>query len=146
MRTEYQPSWKTLLAALLLTTQEIAAAASTECPAEITKNSIKLEQVPSGWQFYADSPLYLNSAAPMLGPPELRAHLVPDSEHHKSGEWSNTYDLEGESSDGKWIQCAYGVHGEITLSKRIDDNTLACTVTYRKGEKAGQNRVEVKCR
>ena len=36
--------------------------------------------------------------------------------------------------DGKWLQCAYGVHDEITA---------ACTITYRKGEKAGQNDIEI---
>lgn len=145
MHTKRQPTWQILLAALLLATQQIAAAASIECPTEIPRQSVRLEQVPPGWQFYADSPLYLHSAAPMLGPPAMRAHLVPDSERHKSGEWGKTYDLEGGSSEGKWVQCAYGVHGEITLSKRIDDATRACTVTYRKGEKAGQNHIDVQC-
>ena len=76
----------------------------------------------------------------------MRAQLIPDAEQHKAGQWSHTYQLDGPSPYGKWIQCSYGTHDEMTLSKRIDDNTLTCTVRYRKGAKAGQNNIQINCK
>lgn len=48
--------------------------------------------------------------------------------------------------EGKWLQCSYGVLGEVTLSRKMDDGISLCEVTYRKGSKAGQNAIHIDCR
>ena len=121
-------------------------AASYACPDSVPAASISLTGVPAGWTPYIDSPLYLSAAAPIDGAPERRGQLVPSGERKKKGQTTLSYRLEGRYPDGKWLQCSYGVHGEVTLSKRMDDSVSVCEFTYRKGSKAGQNEIEIDCR
>jgi len=123
-----------------------ALPATHACPESVPAASIKLDAVPAGWTAYIDSPFYLNVAAPIDGGPERRGQLVPSGEHTKKGQTTLSYRLEGRYPDGKWLQCRYGVHGEVTLSQKMDDSVSLCEVTYRKGSKAGQNDIHVACR
>ncbi|MGK5006970.1 STY0301 family protein [Janthinobacterium sp. LB2P70] len=122
------------------------ATASLACPASVPATSISLNAVPPGWTSYIDSPLYLSAAAPIDGAPERRGQLVPSGERKKKGHATLSYRLEGRYPDGKWLQCSYGVHGEVTLSRRLDDSVSLCEFTYRKGSKAGQNEIAIDCR
>jgi len=115
-----------------------------ECPRSLPAEAIRLVP-PAGWQFYAESPLYLHSAAPMVTPPEGMGHLVEDAVRKRKGEETFVYRLDGPLLEGKWIQCAYGEYGQLTLSRRLHDDTQQCSVTYRKGEKAGENRITILC-
>ncbi|MGK5044911.1 STY0301 family protein [Janthinobacterium sp. GB4P2] len=72
--------------------------------------------------------------------------LVPSGERKKKGKTTLSYRLEGSYPDGKWLQCRYGVHGEVTLSRRMDDSVSHCEFTYRKGRKAGQSEIDIDCR
>lgn len=56
------------------------------------------------------------------------------------------YSLEGPFPEGKWFPCEYGMLNEFSLSKRLDDDTKECTVTGRKGERAGQNVFDIVCK
>lgn len=123
-----------------------AMAASLACPASVPATSISLTDVPSGWTPYIDGPLYLSAAAPIDGAPERRGQLVPSGERKKKGQMALSYHLEGRYPDGKWLQCSYGVHGEVTLSRRLDDSVSVCEFTYRKGSKAWQNEIDIDCR
>lgn len=125
---------------------QAAVAASYACPESVPETSISLNTVPAGWTPYVDSPLYLSAAAPIDGAPERRGQLVPSGERKKKGQTTLSYRLEGRYPDGKWLQCSYGVHGEVTLSKRMDDSVSLCEFTYRKGSKAGQNEIDIDCR
>ena len=123
-----------------------AMAALLACPASVPATSISLTAIPSGWTPYIDGPLYLSAAAPIDGAPERRGQLVPSAERKKKGQTTLSYRLEGRYPDGKWLQCSYGVHGEVTLSRRMDDSVSVCELTYRNGSKAGQNEIDIDCR
>ena len=125
---------------------QAAVSASYACPKSVPAVSISLNSVPTGWIPFIDSPLYLSAAAPIDGAPQRRGQLVPSGERKKKGEMTLIYRLEGRYPDGKWLQCSYGVHGEVTLSKRMDDSVSLCEFTYRKGSKAGQNEIDIDCR
>ncbi|NVI85617.1 STY0301 family protein [Janthinobacterium sp. BJB401] len=125
---------------------QAAVSASYACPKSVPAVSISLNSVPTGWIPFIDSPLYLSAAAPIDGAPERRGQLVPSGERKKKGQTTLSYRLEGRYPEGKWLQCSYGVHGEVTLSKRMDDSVSLCQFTYRKGSKAGQNEIDIDCR
>lgn len=123
-----------------------AVATSLACPESVPAASISLTGVPAGWTPYIDSPLYLSAPAPIDGAPQRRGQLVPSGERKEKGQTTISYRLEGRYPDGKWLQCSYGVHGEVTLSRRMDDGVSVCEFTYRKGSKAGQNEIDIDCR
>lgn len=125
---------------------QAAMPVSYACPESVPATSISFNAVPAGWTPYIDSPLYLSAAAPIDGVPERRGQLVPSGERKKKGHTTLSYRLEGRYPEGKWLQCSYGVHGEVTLSRRMDDSVSLCEFTYRKGGKAGQNEIDIDCR
>jgi hypothetical protein len=142
----------TMPAALLLLSVAAVSSANgapgiqhIECPASISGSSVQLTNPPQGWKLFVPDSLYLHSAAPIDGPPEQLGDLADFSERRHGKESSYTYRLDSNFPDGKWIKCSYGVNGEVTLSKRIDDNTTQCTFVYRKGVKAGQNDIRIAC-
>ena len=125
---------------------QAAVTASYACPDSVPAASISLNAVPAGWTPYIDSPLYLSATAPIDGAPQRRGQLVPSGERKEKGKTTLSYRLEGRYPDGKWLQCSYGVQGEVTLSRRMDDSVSLCEFTYRKGRKAGQNDIDIDCR
>ncbi len=128
--------------------EAIAAPFGVECPTEIAQHAVQLPDTPGGWTPFVASPIYLHSAGMAGASPEKLVALVGHSKGRpgKSAEWSTTYTLEGPYPDGKWMECGYGEFNQIILSKRLKDDTQECTVTYRKGEKAGQNHLKIVCR
>jgi hypothetical protein len=134
-----------LLGGFLLSSQ-VMAAVRLACPPSLPISAALPRNSPGAWKVYIDSPLYLNSAAPISGPPETRGELADYVTRKGRGGWTDTYQLDGEFPDGKWLQCGYGTHNEATLSMKMPDTVKACTFTYRKGEKAGQNDVRIDCR
>lgn len=121
------------------------AAEHIECPDAIGGATIQMNNPPKGWTLFVPDSLYLHSAAPIDGPPEQLGDLAEFSERRRGKELSYSYRLEGSFPSGKWIKCSYGVNGEVTLSKRIDDSISQCSFTYRKGIKAGQNEIKILC-
>lgn len=116
------------------------------CPPSIPISSSQTKSGPQGWTVHVASELYLNSATPTGGPPEMHADLADYTSKPGKNQWSYTYDLDREFSDGKWLECGYGTHNEITLSQRMPDAIKLCTFVYRKGEKAGQHDIRINCR
>jgi hypothetical protein len=94
---------------------------------------------------FVTSRLYLNSAAPISGPPEMHGDLAEFTSKPGKVEWTYTYDLDRYFPDGKWLECGYGTYNQITLSKPLPDTTKSCTFTYRKGAKAGQHEIKIRC-
>ena len=116
------------------------------CPASIPETSIQLDPVPAGWTAYIASPLYLNSAEPTDGPPQLKGELLPTAERKAKEQTTFIYQLQGPFPDGKWLQCSYGEYGQVALARRLDDSIGRCEVSYKKGGKAGQNEIGIDCR
>lgn len=127
-----------------------AAAATTAqtslvCPPSVPISLAPASTVQHGWTAYVASELYLNSATPIDGPPEMHGELADYTTRPGKKEWAYTYDLDRNFPDGKWLECGYGTHNEVTLSQRMADSVKACTFTYRKGEMAGQNIIKINC-
>lgn len=136
-----------LLALVCSSTQSLAGPVQPyACPMSIESSQLQLVNTAPDWTPFVASPLYLHAAAPMYGPPELRGDLVDFISQRSKNEWSYTYRLEGKYPEGKWLQCAYGEYNQVTLSRRIADATLECKISYRKGQKAGQNDIRIACK
>lgn len=133
-------------ALLLNAPAALAAPQHLGCPAEIPQHAITLSGIPTGWTTYIASPLYLHSAGMAGAPPEKLATLTGEAIAGKKQEQSRRYRLEGTYPQGKWMECGYGEYNQVIFSKRLDDNTQECTVTYRKGTKAGQNDLTIRCK
>ncbi|WP_426192996.1 STY0301 family protein [Massilia sp. DWR3-1-1] len=43
------------------------------------------------------------------------------------------------------MACSHAALNEVTLSRRLPDNTAQCLVTTCKGDKAGQSAVHIDC-
>jgi hypothetical protein len=140
--------FRSAVLALFAATQlpSFAATQAITCPTSIKPASIQVTVSESpDWTPYVGAALYLHAAAPMSGPPQMRGDLADFTTRPGKLEWSYTYKLEGTFDTGKWIQCAYGANNEMTLSKRISDDTQRCTITYRKGKKAAQHEIKIEC-
>lgn len=137
-----------VLAFAPVATSAAAAIQYVECPSEISQASIRIVGTPGGWSTYVASPLYLHSAGAAAAPPEKLANLVGESigQPGRSKEWFTSYKFEGKSPDGKWMECGYGEYNQVIVSKRLADDTSECKVSYRKGEKAGQNALKISCK
>jgi hypothetical protein len=139
---------KALMYMALLTTPLVLSAApvpSPQCPKLIPASSVQLRDISDDWMIYVAAPFYLHAAAPMSGRPEMKGDLADFKERRTKNEWSYTYTLDGAFPDGKWLQCTYGEHNQVTLSRRLSDETRQCKFTYRKGAKAGQHEISVQC-
>ena len=132
----------------LLAASSLAAAASfkIDCPAQIPNSSLRVADTPAGWRATVVSPLFLHNAAPLDGPPINLGTLIGESLKDTPNHWITRYPLNGEFPKGKWITCDYGLLNEVSLSKRLPDETKECTVTGRKGKYAGQNTFDIVCR
>ena len=144
MRTIYT----TLILSLGLSPQAAFAAAPIKCPAEIQQSLVVIKAISPGWTPHVARPIYLHGAGAAAGPPDSDGQLRPDDSSYAKGKtsWRVTYNLEGNFPRGKWLECSYGSLNQIVLSRRLADETSACTVSYRKGDKEGQNIVDVACR
>ncbi len=133
------------MGAVSLTANTALADQQVQCPPSIKGSGIQLASSPPGWKLFVPDSLYLHSAAPIDGPPEKLGDLAEYTERRHGAEAIYTYRLDGNFPEGKWIKCTYGVYGEVTLSKKIEDNTAQCTFHYRRGQKAGQNDISIVC-
>lgn len=89
--------------------------------------------------------MYLHGAAPMNGPPEKLGELADFKQRRHKNAWTYTYQLDGKFPDGKWLACTYGEADQLTLSKRLDDTTKACSFTHTKGTHVGENKIAIRC-
>lgn len=130
-----------IFAAMAISLTAAAAPIALSCPPSVPVSA----GAQAGWATSTASELYLNSAAPISGPPDRRGSLSQFSTKPGKTEWSYTYDLNREFPDGKWLECGYGAHNEVTLSKPIPDAVRSCSFIYRKGAKAGQHDIRIRC-
>lgn len=122
-----------------------AAPETYRCPQSIPETAIHLAAPGQEWTPFISSPLFLSGAAPADGPPE-RLGVLREKTATKTRAGKTQKDvLEGRYPEGKWLRCDYGSSGEMSLAKRLSDDTRECTVTARKGEHAGENMIEVQC-
>lgn len=147
MITLFRKHWRTeLLLTMFLPARIVhAAPLPLECPPSIPISAPQPDDVSQEWQVSVISRLYLNSAAPISGPPELHGDLANFKSKPGKIAWSYTYDLDRHFPDGKWLECGYGTYNQVTLSKPLPDTTKSCTFTYRKGQKAGQHEIKIRC-
>jgi hypothetical protein len=131
---------------LLFHSSAYAAALQLACPISIAEKSIQLVNTPEGWTTFTGSPLYLHGAAPMDGPPAHLGELSDYTETRKGEQQSYTYQLRGKFPDGKWLSCTYGESDQVTLARRLPDDTNVCVVTSRKGKHVGQNDIKIDCK
>lgn len=134
-------------ASLGLTLQAGAQAAPKKyvCPQSIPETAVHLVAPGQEWTPFVSSPLYLSNAAPADGPPERLGVLHGGASSKTKAGWTQQYALGGPYPEGKWLRCDYGSFGEVSLAKRLPDDTQQCTVIGRKGEHAGENRLEIQC-
>jgi len=128
--------------ALLALCGSSAAAGPAACPDAV---AVTVPPV-AGWKSPGTAELYLNSAAPISGPPDRRGDLANFTRKQTKDEWIETYDLDRPFPDGKWLECGYGTHNEVTLAQPLPESAKRCTFTYRKGAKAGQRSIKIECR
>lgn len=139
---------KILVAVSLGMVLQVAAHAAPKtylCPQSIPEASVQLTAPGQEWTPFISSPLFLSGAAPADGPPERLGVLRENSATKSKAGWTQKYALDGRYPEGKWLRCDYGSFGEMSFAKRLPDETQECTVTGKKGEHAGENKVEVRC-
>jgi hypothetical protein len=125
--------------AALLSAAANAAEHRIECPAEIPRKSIAIVSPPDGWTpfvpFEFSPGLPLVSAGLMWGEPSTMTISKPNFAGTVRGQevekWTQLSEMVGVE---KWMACFYGENGQhdVILSKRLDNNTIGCTVTYLK--------------
>jgi hypothetical protein len=116
-----------------------------ECPQSIPQASVHLVAPGQEWKTFVSSPLYLHGAAPADGPPERLGILRGDDPRKTKTGTIQIYSLAGPYPEGKWLRCDYGSFGEISMAKRLPDDTKECTVKKKQGEHSGENEFEVRC-
>lgn len=124
-----------------------AAEQRIDCPAEIPREHIQLARAPTGWTafvpFEYKPGVPLTSAELMFGPPSRMAISKPDEGSHNVVRWTG---LRPEP-DGLWMACFYGDNGrqDAILSRRLNDNTKECAVTYATGAK-NRTLIDIRCK
>lgn len=112
-----------------------AAKQRIECPKEIPREVIQVAQAPAGWKAFVPfeyrSGVPLTGAGVMYGPPSEMAISKPNAGSRNTSQWVNLR----VPADGIWMACFYGDadRQDMILSRRLDDATKECAVTYGKG-------------
>ena len=144
-RVLFQAGCLSALTLYALVAQAAGATAQLNCPSSVPIASLRIENVPPGWVPQVERPLYLHSAAPIDGPPQRKGVLTEYKVSTQKDMTRYSYRLPGSFPEGKWLQCAYGEYGQVTLSRQLDDAIRACHFTYKKGQKAGQQDIHIEC-
>jgi hypothetical protein len=136
-----------LLAALTWSATTFAADPTLQCPPELPAGAVQLTLPQQGWTAYAPARLRLHSVGFMDGPPAEMADLMPTTIDQKKGRSTVTWRFTGGAMvRGRWLSCGYGDGNEITLSKKVPDNTKTCTVYYRNGTFPNFQDIAVECK
>lgn len=131
----------------LLSTAATGAEITIVCPTELPAEAMKIVTTPHGWRPFIASPLYLHSAAPIFGPPERLGRIIGRTTKRPNGESTVQYDdLDSPPPEGVWFSCDYGDGNQFSIAKKLDAGIKSCVVKYRKGEKAGQKDLDIKCK
>ena len=119
-----------------------AAEQRIECPEQIARDAVRLSRAPSGWQGFV--PFEDRAGVPLVdanlvyGPPATMTEGKPENGSGNVATWSGLV----ADAEGLWMACWYGDAGrkDFVLSKRLDDNTTDCSITY---DKASKDRVKL---
>ncbi|MEW7851146.1 STY0301 family protein [Massilia aurea] len=122
-----------------------AAPKAYVCPKSISEAALHVLAPGEEWKPFVSSPLYLSGAAPADGPPARLGILREDTATKTKAGWSRRYSLDGRYPEGKWLRCDYGSLGEVSMAKRLPDDTQSCTVKGKQGEHVGEAQIEVHC-
>lgn len=133
------------LAAAVPAFQASAARQRIECPALLPATAVKIVDAPPGWTPFTPSLVRLHAAGALAGPPESMAILKGEMYQKGKDKEINVFDLDERPSE-KWMQCSYGSGNEVTLSRRLPDDTASCTVTYTKTKPYGEVVIDIFCR
>lgn len=127
-------------------TTAVGAEPQIVCPPELPTAAMKIALAPKGWQPFISSPLYLHNAAPIAGPPERLGRMVGRSLKRPKGQWAVQYDgLDAPYPEGVWFSCDYGDGNEFSIAKKLEAGVKSCVVTGKRGDKAGQHTIDIKC-
>ena len=128
--------------------QSFGADRVIQCPLEIEGASVQIVPAPNGWTAFSPHTLTLNAAGFMDGPPADMADLKPYSiKKNKAGSTETWRFDDGPLIKGRWVSCDYGRDGDVTLSREVPDDTLECTVDYKKNpERLGFWNIAIKCK
>lgn len=135
-----------LSALFALTATATGAETTITCPKELPADALKIVKAPQGWQPFISSHLYLHSAAPIAGPPQRLGQMVGVTTRSTKTESTIEYhSLDAPYPEGVWFQCDYGEGNEFSIARKLPPGLKSCVVKYRKGEKAEQNDLDIKC-
>lgn len=140
---------KLLLIALfsIACTAAMGAEIIIACPAELPADALKIVKTPNGWQPFVSSPIYLHSAAPIAGPPERLGRMAGRTLKRPKGEWAVQYDdLDAPYPEGVWFSCDYGSGNEFSIARKLEPGVRSCVVRGKKGEKAEQSDLVIRCK
>lgn len=123
------------------------AQVSIVCPSELPAEAMKIVTAPDGWKPFVSSPLFLHSASPIAGPPERLGQLMGETTRRTKSESIVLYQsLDVGTPEGVWVQCDYGEGNEFSRTKKLPAGIKSCVVKSKKGEKTGQNELEIQCK
>lgn len=127
---------------VLMLLSPFAAADNISCPLELPAEVITV-RAPQGWLATVPSLLRLTDGGVMRGHPNEKGYLVPDRTSSTKKGGTRTYMLD--RGEERWLWCSYGSLSP-QLTRRLDDATTECTLTYEEAEDTGLTQMEVSCR
>lgn len=116
-----------------------------DCPDNLAAETVQVIAAPSGWIPFTPTVLRLHSATFMAGPPASMTILKEDASTSAKNQQVDTWYFRSPQPDGIWLTCGYGLGNEVTLSKRMEDAIIACSVTYSNREQDSASAIVVMC-
>lgn len=131
-------------ASCLLLAQATAHAKSDQiaCSLEIRPPSITVKG-EKGWVPFVPFPLRLYSAGMSGGAPETLTILRGEPQPAKKSTYKTLYGFS--TDEEKWLDCDYGEAGEISMSRRLDDQFTQCVITILPDLRGQPRRIAVDC-
>ena len=112
---------------------DVGAEHQIECPPMLAADALAVTNTPPDRSSHIANGFRLNFAGPMAGPPSAMHILTGETGTGRGEKHVVKWKLNQPSqsfADGKWMACFYGQANNVILSRRIDDRTSSCTVSY----------------
>jgi hypothetical protein len=129
--------WIALLAAPAL------AAPPVSCPLTLPQEAVEVK-APAGWRGHSSSFVRLTGYGMMAGPPESMTYLVPHRTRNLKNGAATTWVFAPE--DEKWLYCTYDGSSAIQISRRMDEASTECELSYKKSKFGGIGEMTAVCR
>ncbi len=130
-----------------IATPDLEAEHQIECPPMLAADALAVTNSPPDRPSHVANSFRLNFAGPMAGPPSAMNILTGETGTSRSGKHIVKWKLNQPSqsfTEGKWMACFYGHANNVILSRRIDDRTSSCTVSYASNAYGFQN-LDIRC-